>query len=365
MAADCNSDITNFCEFKNHSYKSNLFGYESELVKITAYVKEGENEIEVQLRGSTDSTDIYDRGNGWRVKIDKSKTYGNSMYNHNDVYLKAGTEWWFKYHILLFNEECVRTNIDNFDKNEMFMYAVIYGKLPEDIEDGSSTMVDKDIFSILPLLKPEEIKLEYNDNILLIACTRHNLKLVKFLVENCGIKLSAVIHKGLLSSNKYLLNEIAIHYANTNTRSLNNIKIEKDDLNNFMDRLISYALEQNPPVTLVNQDIFVNAEKYRKKYKDNFYKLQKDNNYYGAHISGESGYYAISEEPGGYIHWLKSKPLPPQQSITAKVCDAFTPGCLKTTRNNKVYADAGGSKKRVKKTRKQRKPRNSKRNHNK
>jgi hypothetical protein len=56
------------------------------------------------------------------------------------------------------------------------------------------------------------------------------------------------------------------------------------------------------------------------------------------------------------------KPIAREDSFGKKICDALTPGCLKTRR---VYAESGGSKKRAKKTRKQRKPRNSKRNHKK
>jgi hypothetical protein len=57
------------------------------------------------------------------------------------------------------------------------------------------------------------------------------------------------------------------------------------------------------------------------------------------------------------------KPIAPEDSFSKKICDALTPGCFKT--RSRVHAESGGSKKRAKKTRKQRKHRNLKRNHKK
>lgn len=124
-----------------------------------------------------------------------------------------------------------------------------------------------------------------------------------------------------------------------------------------MDRLISYASEQNPVVHLVNQDVLTDAKKYREKSMVK-HKSELENNTIELY-----DYYLISEKSGGYIHWLNSKPLPPPKSMTATVCDALTPGCL--SRRSRVHAESGGSKKRAKKTRKQRKHRNLKRNHKK
>lgn len=220
---DCNSNIEKFCELRGQEYYNTVFK-SLELRRITAYVKNDEKEIEVNLRDYP-----YDGPNDRH----RSEWYDkdNRSYNYKNIYLKAGTEWWFKYHILSFNEECVRTHIEQFDKNEMFTYAVTYGKLPEDIEqsDSSTTDNDKNILSILPLLKPDSLNDRDNYNILLIACTRYNLKLVKFLVDNCGIKLSVSIREGFFSSYKYLLNEIAIDYGTNNSHfysgKLNYIKI--------------------------------------------------------------------------------------------------------------------------------------------
>jgi hypothetical protein len=374
---DCNSNIDKFCDLRNQKYYNKVFN-NYELHKITAYVKKDEKEIEVELRQNTSDGPNDRSSDEWRTKIEnydeiKKYRYDNTSYNYKDIYLKTGTEWWFKYHILSFNEECVRTHIESFDKKEMLMYAVTYGKLPEDIEESASSTTDnnENILSILPLLKPDSLNDSDNYNILFIACTRYNLKLVKFLVDNCGIKLSVHRRKSLFSSPNYLLNEIAIDYvtndSHSDSRKLNYIKINVDKLHNFMDRLISYASEQTPVVNLVNQDVLTNAEKYRRdrieKHKSDLriHRLELTAKNINS-ISEEPDYYSISEEPNGYIHWLKKKLLSPQQSIVAKVCDALTPGCLKTRR---VYAESGGSKKRAKKTRKQRKPRNSKRNHKK
>ena len=368
---DCDSNIENFCGLRGQEYYNTVFK-SLELSNITAYVKKDEKEIEVKLRSDPNPSPNSRQPIEWCDKDNRS-------YNYENIYLKAGTEWWFKYHILSFNEECVRTHIKSFDKKEMFTYAVTYGKLPEDIEqsDSSTTDNDKNILSILSLLKPDSLNDRDNYNILLIACTRYNLKLVKFLVDNCGIKLSVSIRKGFFSSYKYLLNEIAIDYVTNDShldlRELNYININIDELHNFMDRLISYASEQNPVVRLVNQDVLTDAKKYREKYIAN-YKSKLENNdielsYKNINnISEQSDYYSISEESGGYIHWLNSKPLPPPKSMTATVCNALSGVC--STRRvhadaRRVHAEAGGSKKRAKKTRKQRKPCNLKRNHKK
>lgn len=359
-AANCNANITNFCKYRivdNQSdyrdHYSDIFGDEKKLYEITAYVKNNnEEEIEVTFKSELQRNPNIMPNPYW---YDDE----NNKYDCNKIYLKAGTNWWFKYHILSLHEECVRTNIDNFDKNEMFMYAVIYGKLPEDIEDGSSTMVDKDIFSILPLLKPEEIKLEYNDNILLIACTRHNLKLVKFLVENCNLKLKSVIKTQILKSNWFKQKQINIYLLNELFELYYSIPaLEKDNFDKvlikFIENLNTYALNQEPPVKLVNQMVLDNVLKHEiEGDPDTIDKI--------SFTAFKNNYITLLSEI--LLKYPNPVESPLQQSMTAKVCDALTPECLKT--RIRVYADAGGSKKRAKKTRKQRKPRNSKRNHKK
>jgi hypothetical protein len=134
-----------------------------------------------------------------------------------------------------------------------------------------------------------------------------------------------------------------------------------------MDSLISYASEQNPPVSLVTRAVLEDAEKYKKEFIENYKENLKNQNTDGP-LDYQYGYYVIKDDNegyDGYIYWLKTRDLQEPESMTSKVCDAITPGCLKTRKNNRVYADAGGSKKCAKKTRKQRRHRNSKRNNKK
>ena len=340
----CNSDVTGFCEYikwsKWYYYRSNVFGYQENLINIEAYVKQKQ----VIFKEGPHEGDM-----GWYDD-------NNKKYDCDEIYLKTGTEWWVKYHILSLNEECVRSNIDKFDKNKMFTYAVTFVKLPKDTEQAEKLPKDteqaeklpedteqaeklpnEDILSILPLLKPDRLDDKDNDNILLIACKRLNLTLVKFLVGSCNIKFSAVIRsKGLFSSNKYLLDELIELWNNTDI-----------GLVYFINVLIQYALAQKPPVYLVNQIVLDNVLAY--KYKD---------------APWGPDLVLHTDIKKKYISLLKTEldKLPPQQSLAKTVCNAFTRGCLKTQR---VAAEAGGSKKRERKTRKQRKKRNSKRNNKK
>ncbi len=355
---DCDIDIAGIFYYaipdKKKSIQSIILGNWSEMLDFEGYVNKGDNEIMVTLKNLNKRKEV-----SW---LDNAQWVDNNniIYDPTDVYLKVGTKAWLKYHILALHEDCVSQYIDNFDKHELFMYAVENGRIPKvtsDIIPDDEDMVEAipddknmnelslsvtsdNIFSILTLLKPDKIDEKYNDNILLIACKRYSFQLVKFLVESCGIELKSVIKigfsQGLLKGFKtiYLLNEI------TQGSSIS----EKTKLFNFMNKITSYALNKNPPVSLVNQDVFNNAKKYSDSVKNNF-----KPNIYLEKIEDDSNYYIISDEDGSYLQWLTYKisimlPLPPRidPSVTMMTVEE---------KPDVTYNDIGGCKEQIEKIR--------------
>jgi hypothetical protein len=402
---DCDIDVTSVFYYRvNGKIVSSLILGKGDLLDIEAYVKNNDGkEIMVKVKDNN-----KDKRYPW---LEDTHWFDdkNNMYHPRNVYLKIGTKAWLKYHILTLHPDCVSKYIGQFDKHELFEYAVRYGRLPEnkyiqqkeipddgnivrealpidedednvddddednedeDNEDEGDENMDKlslylesdDILPILTILKPDYFDEKYNDNILFIACKRDNarkrnsFKFIKFLVKNCGITLKTLINTGFFGKT-YLLNEIV---KNSNVHNTNKLYI-------FLDKITAFASKQTPPVSLVNQDVLEDAIKYRKPLTDKFKeeKTERDDD----DITKYKDYYKISEDNGGYLQWLRykiSKQLkrknlqqePPQQSF----CNSLT-GCF--SRRNKVHIENGGSKKRVKKTRKQRKHRSSKRNNKK
>jgi hypothetical protein len=127
--------------------------------------------------------------------------------------------------------------------------------------------------------------------------------------------------------------------AYTKDNSNNEIKVTYTDISDQRDRLARIWLDTNKKSYNLNQ-LYLKADT---KLWNKYHKVINSICY-----------------NANFIETNEVMPLPPK-SLSARLCNILTPGCLQT----RVAAEAGGSKKRAKKTRKQRKHRNSKRNNKK